>query len=313
MRLIRGHIWRVSWIPQRYFRNHSHWMILFLRRVTISAPMWQGLRWKRMTTASESEVSPPCLTPTAWGTTHSILRCRIYSKLFFYSFNMDRACALGQPLDPLSLCFLRVRAAWASVQPVSVPSIPICFMHVFLPMFCPFHLNSFRDVRSLPLLRPFWLSFYASCCARTQYDVFLFLIPSCPVYMCFTKWCLALDILALVPLPWPRQNPVPVSSHRFYIISLWRRAVTDAWMLKALSRLHLVLFSLICLGFSIRMIEWRIIESQPCKLCCTNYSIYILVMADLCSILQSTTHWYANRYTQLRAWIKLDSSPHGTQ
>lgn len=81
------------WIPQHFSRRYSHWMILLLRRVTIWTPMWQGLERTKTTTASESEASSLCLTPTAWGTTHSSLWCRIYSKLFFFlffqSFNPD--------------------------------------------------------------------------------------------------------------------------------------------------------------------------------------------------------------------------------
>lgn len=78
---------------------------------------------------------------------------------------------------PLSLRFLRVRAAWTSVQPVSVPSIPICCLHVFLPMFCPFHLSSCRVLRSLPLSPPppvsiVFLRIMVSVPLPDSYDIF---------------------------------------------------------------------------------------------------------------------------------------------
>lgn len=88
-------------------------------------------------TASESERSPLCLSPTACGTMHSSLRCRTYSKLFLLAFNPDCPCAPLGLLTPLSSCFLRVRASWTFVQPVSGPSIPIRYLHTFIPIFCP--------------------------------------------------------------------------------------------------------------------------------------------------------------------------------
>ena len=146
------------WIPQHFSRRYSHWTILLLRRVTIWTPMWQGLERTKTTTASESEVSSLCLTPTAWGTTHSSLWCRIYSKLFFlFFFNLSiRTCPcapLGQPLDPL--------VAALPPGPGSLNFRPACF--------CTYHTNllpaclssdvlSFLSelvpLRSLPLFRP---------------------------------------------------------------------------------------------------------------------------------------------------------------
>lgn len=117
--------------------------------------------------ANESEAFPPCLpclSPTACGTTHSSLRCMIYSKLFS-SFNPDYLCTpLRQSLAPLSLRFLRVRAAWTLVQPGSVPSIPIRCLHALLPMFCPFLSQPVSCPRLLgALLTIFAVIFLVSC------------------------------------------------------------------------------------------------------------------------------------------------------
>lgn len=120
--------------------------------------------------------------------------------LFLSIFQSGLALALHSVSlsTPLSLRFLRVRAAWTSGQPVSVPSIPICCLHVFLPMFCPFYLSSCRwgpCLFSPPFrLSLFFLRIMVSVLRPDSYDIFwTVLIPGDRTWISHELWGLWLS------------------------------------------------------------------------------------------------------------------------
>lgn len=142
----------------------------------------------RTTTTNESEGSPPCLSLTACGTTHRILRCKTCSTLFFFgSFHFVAAVSIWTTFA-LHLVLLQqnddipLLVAALPPGPGSFDFSPACFgtFHTDLLRACVL-----SDVSAL---------FYLSSCPRPLFVIFLgqrLVLSSLRVdFRPFTSWFL---------------------------------------------------------------------------------------------------------------------------